>query len=72
MRCQKVCPENKGFIQWIGEEEEFSEEETAILLQGVQPNKLPAATLRKLKHLSLIDYLNCLPRNLSVFFNKAE
>jgi epoxyqueuosine reductase len=72
MRCQRVCPENKEFTQWIGEEEEFSEEETALLLQGAYPDKLPATTLRKLKHLSLIDYLNCLPRNLSVFFNKAE
>ncbi len=72
MRCQRVCPENKEFIHWIGEEEEFSEEETALLLQGVSPDKLPAATLRKLEHLSLTDYLNCLPRNLSVFFKAHE
>ena len=72
MRCQRVCTQNKEFIQWIGEEEEFSEEETALLLQGVLPDKLPTMTLRKLEHLSLIDYLSCLPRNLSVFFNKAK
>jgi epoxyqueuosine reductase len=72
MRCQRVCPQNKEFIQWIGEEEEFSEEETALLLQGVPQDKLPATTLRKLEHLSLVDYLNCLPRNLSIFFNKTH
>jgi epoxyqueuosine reductase len=71
-RCQRVCPENREFIRWIGEEEEFSEEETFLLLQGVLPDKLPATTLGKLENLSLIDYLNCLPRNLSVFFKKAE
>lgn len=67
MHCQRVCPQNKDFIRWIGDEEKFSEEETALLLQGVPQDKLPATTLRKLDHLSLIDYLHCLPRNLGVF-----
>ena len=71
MRCQRVCPQNREFIQWVGEEEEFSEKETALLLQGVPQDKLPATTLRKLEHLSLVDYLNCLPRNLGVFFKKT-
>jgi len=68
MRCQKVCPLNKEFIQWVGEQEEFSEQETAQLLQGLPQDKLAAATIAKLKHLDLTDYLNCLPRNLGVFF----
>jgi epoxyqueuosine reductase len=72
MHCQRVCPKNRKFIHWIGEEEEFSEEETVLILQGLSKDRLPASTLRKLEHLSLIDYLNCLPRNLRVFFNKAE
>jgi hypothetical protein len=38
----------------------------------LRTEELPAAILRKLEHLSLVDYLNCLPRNLSVFFNRAE
>jgi epoxyqueuosine reductase len=71
MRCQRACPQNKRFIRWIEEEEEFSEEETTLLLQGAPQDKLPAKMLRKLEHLSLVDYLNCLPRNLSVFFNKT-
>jgi len=72
MRCQRVCPQNREFIQWVGEEEEFSKEETTLLLQGVPKDKLPATTLRKLAHLDLVDYLNCLPRNLGVFLNKAH
>jgi len=70
MHCQRVCPQNKEIIQWTGEEEEFSEEETALLLEGGQHDKLPAATLRKLERLSLVDYLDSLPRNLGIFFKK--
>jgi epoxyqueuosine reductase len=72
MRCQRVCPQNREFIRWVGEEEEFSEEETALLLQGVPKDKLPTTMLKKLMHLDLVDYLNCLPRNLSVFFDKTR
>jgi hypothetical protein len=72
MHCQRVCPQNKEVIQWTGEEEEFSEEETALLLEGVQHNKLPATTLKKLKRLGLVDYLDSLPRNLGIFFKKRE
>ncbi len=72
MHCQRVCPQNREVIQWTGEEEEFSEEETATLLESVPRDKLPATTLRKLEHLSLVDYFDSLPRNLGVFFKKHE
>jgi len=72
MHCQRVCPQNKEVIQWTGEEEEFSEEETALLLEGVPHDKLPATTLRKLERLSLVDYIDSLPRNLGIFFKKRE
>jgi epoxyqueuosine reductase len=72
MHCQRVCPQNKEVIQWMGEEEEFSEEETAILLEGVPHDKLPAPTLRKLERLSLVDYVESLPRNLGIFFKKRK
>ncbi len=70
LHCQKICPENKDFLQWIEGREEFSEEETALLLQGVALDQLPTATARKLKKLDLIEYLDSLPRNLGVFFGK--
>jgi epoxyqueuosine reductase len=72
MRCQRVCPENKEFVQWTGEEEEFSEKETALLVEGVPQDKLPSTTLKKLKRLSLVDYLDSLPRNMGIFFQKRE
>ena len=72
MRCQLACPLNKQFIGWIGEEEEFSEEETALLLDGASRDRLPEETIRKLLHLDILDDLGILPRNLGVFFKKNE
>jgi epoxyqueuosine reductase len=70
MRCQKVCPQNRDFIEWIGDEERFTEEETSTLLEHIGHEKLPAETLRKLENLDLLDYFDSLPRNLAVFFKK--
>jgi epoxyqueuosine reductase len=71
MRCQSVCPENRKFMGWIGEREEFSEDETKLLLRGVSRGELPAETVRKLENLDLFEDLDILPRNLSVFFGKT-
>jgi epoxyqueuosine reductase len=72
MRCQKVCPEDKAVLQWIQEKQEFSEEETNLLLHGISFDQLPAATARKLEQLDLIPDLHLLPRNLGVFFDRAN
>jgi hypothetical protein len=39
-------------------------------LQGAALDQLPAETVRKLKKLDLIEYLDSFPRNLGVFFTK--
>ena len=70
LHCQKVCPEDRDFLGWIEGKEEFSEEETSLLLEGVEIDKLPAATVEKLKKLDLIRYFDRLPRNLGVFSKK--
>lgn len=57
-------------MQWIEEAEEFSEAETALLLDGVSRDQLSAATAKKLEHLDLSEDLACLPRNLGVFLKK--
>ncbi|WXG45696.1 MAG: 4Fe-4S double cluster binding domain-containing protein [Candidatus Atabeyarchaeum deiterrae] len=72
MRCQRACPLDKQFMEWIGEEEEFSEEETHLLLDGASRDKLPEETLRKLMHLDILDDLGILPRNLGVFFRRHK
>jgi len=72
LHCQRVCPQNRDFLQWIGGNEEFSQEETALLLKGVSHDRLPAATVRKLEQLDLIKFLDSLPRNLGVFFREGK
>jgi epoxyqueuosine reductase len=70
LHCQRVCPQNKDFLEWIEEGAEFSQEETALILEGIPSDQLPATTVRKLKQLDLIEYLDGLPRNLGVFFSR--
>jgi epoxyqueuosine reductase len=70
MLCQRACPVDGKLLSWIGEKEEFSEEEITLLLKGVPQDKMPATILRKLERLSLIDDLERFPRNLSVFFRR--
>jgi epoxyqueuosine reductase len=72
LHCQRVCPQNREFLRWIEEKEEFSQEETALLLEGVPRERLPAATVRKLEHLDLLEDTDRLPRNLGVFFKKQK
>ena len=50
----------------LGETAEFNEEETRLLLKGVTREQVPASTMKKLQLLSLTDYFDELPRNLSV------
>ncbi len=69
MRCQRICPENRDFVGWIEGTEEFSEEETALLLKGVPPDQLPAETIGKLERLDLLGDYEVIPRNLGVFLN---
>jgi epoxyqueuosine reductase len=70
LHCQRVCPEDRRFLNWIGEKEEFLPEETELLLKGQSLDHLPSVTLGKLKNLDLADpdSLDNLPRNLHVFF----
>jgi len=70
MHCQRACPLNREFLGWVEEEEEFSEEETALLTGGLSQDKVPAMILKKLERLSLVEDLDKFPRNLSVFFKK--
>jgi epoxyqueuosine reductase len=67
MLCQRACPENKEVLGWIEEGAEFSQEETALLLEGVPPSQLPDALMEKLARWDLVDLLDVLPRNLGVF-----
>jgi len=66
LNCQKACPQNMDFLEWIQPGAEFSEEETSLILDEVPLKKLPAATAKKLEKLYLLEYNDILPRNLRV------
>lgn len=72
MHCQSVCPEDKNFWDWIEEKEEFSEEETALLLKGGPLEALAAETVRKLERLDIQNDLALFPRNLEVLLAKEN
>jgi epoxyqueuosine reductase len=72
MHCQRACPENKAFLGWIEEGVAFSEEETALLLEGIAIDRLPTETVAKLECFDIVDLLEVLPRNLSVLLPEAK
>ena len=66
LHCQSICPENKDVLAWIEDGAEFTAHETALLLDGVSLDRLPATTAEKLQHWDLVDLVDVLPRNLKV------
>lgn len=72
--CQRVCPVDKPFANWVEEKEEFSQEETEQLLSGQLNSQLSSVTLDKLKNLDLADpdSPGTLSRNLQVFFGPTS
>jgi epoxyqueuosine reductase len=71
MLCQQYCPEDKPFLDWFEGDEEFTAEETAMIMQGIQEEQLPFETRQKLERLELTEDLDKLPRNLGVFFQDS-
>lgn len=49
MRCQDFCPEDRQFVKWIEGDDEFSHDETSLLLKGASLEQLPSATVKKWK-----------------------
>jgi epoxyqueuosine reductase len=69
MNCQLICPENKAVKTWIEEIGEFSAEETALLMEHIPFDQLPAEMLAKLRNLGIND-VQALPRNLAAILNR--
>ncbi len=74
MHCQSVCPANKDVVRHVEKREEFSHEETTLLVQGVSKTELPATTRQKLEHLDIIEsnYFDVLSRNLTVLLENQK
>ncbi len=64
MRCQSVCPQNRGLLTIEEVGPPFTEAETATLVRGVSATGLPGETLAKVKRNGILEYLEVLPRNL--------
>ncbi len=71
LHCQTVCPENKDVVEWIEDEGDISEEETAELLHGTPLDELSAPLAEKVSRADLVDYLDVLPRNLKALLAEA-
>lgn len=66
LRCQTICPENAAVAGGVEDRGEFSERETALLVQGVPLSRLPAGTAARLKRLEINEDYRLLCRNLSM------
>jgi hypothetical protein len=72
MHCQRVCPENTGFRDWIEDDQVFSEEETTHILNSTQSNRLPQETAKKLEQLDLLEDSQLVGRNLDALLKRQE
>jgi epoxyqueuosine reductase len=70
MRCQTICPENKAVRDWFEDRTEFTEQETALFIQRVSFDQLPAETAAKMKSLEINEDYRLLCRNLSMIIGK--
>jgi epoxyqueuosine reductase len=76
LRCQVVCPENLRFRRWVEDGWEFSEDETALLLEGVTGATLPPSVRGKLDAMGLLEFfgleecLEMLSRKLAIFTSR--
>jgi epoxyqueuosine reductase len=72
LHCQRVCPENREIWSRVVDGATFTEEETALLREGVPLDQLPATTLDKLQQSGLVDLWQTLPRNLSALLEATR
>ncbi len=66
MHCQTCCPINKKYLDNIVEVEEFTADETELILKGVPADNLLPKTIEKLERLYLMVYYGKLSRNIKV------
>lgn len=72
MMCQKICPENKNFARWTVASENFSEEETSLILGKGSSSLLPDVTIEKLDKASLLEDLPVISRNLRTLLDQQS
>jgi epoxyqueuosine reductase len=70
--CQRVCPLNHKELDYVLDNIDFTEEETAILLEGKPMDALPKKLKEKVFSLGLDWCYDAVPRNLKALFNTVE
>ena len=70
--CQKVCPVNRKYKDFVQDGPNFSEEETNDLLGELPAEELPPETIQKLQSIDLLDYIGVLGRNLKALIGKER
>ena len=71
MRCQAVCPHNRGMLRVEESGPGFTEEETVAFLEGVTAAELPESTVARLRQHDILEWLEVLPRNLGAALGNA-
>ena len=69
LHCQLVCPQNRDVLQWVEKGPEFSQEETALLLRGVELDHLPAGMAKKLEQFDMFEFFEVWARNLRLLLS---
>jgi epoxyqueuosine reductase len=64
MKCQRACPVNKHYWRPEALVAEFDRAETALIVENLPAEELPASLRAKLEQLDLEDYSTVLGRNL--------
>jgi len=72
MACQDICPVNSEHKDWIVDGDEFSEDETRMILDGHPRDGLSPEMSEKLKRLYMWDHYRLLQRNLTVLINRRQ
>lgn len=72
MYCQRACPENADFRDWVEGDHTFTEEETNLILKSTPPDRLPYETAKKLEQLCMLEDTHLLGRNLKALLGRQE
>ena len=64
VKCQINCPRNKNLVTWYDYPDEFTEEETGIIISNTQPDSLPSGLVEKLEECELYRYYPIIRYNL--------
>jgi epoxyqueuosine reductase len=70
MLCQKVCPVNKSVVDWIEDTCEFSEKETAQIIDRIPAEQFSPLTMQKLKAIFFDGSTYAFGRNLRALLSK--